>query len=165
MTQHGVKRINVDEVQEFIRNSSEKTKFYFGADSERFKKDGVWWADYTLVIIAHLNGCNGGHVWAEIVRERDWDRKFNRPSLRLMTEVHKLSELFLQFKESLSEREYEIHLDINPDERYGSSCVVQEAIGYVRGVCGIHPQLKPNAFAASFCADRAKDLGFVTIVP
>lgn len=159
----GISRIDIPTVREYIKNSSEGTKFYFGADSERTKINGAWYADYTIVIVAHLNGCNGGHMFAEIVRERDWDRKFNRPSMRLMTEVHKVSDLFLQFKDVLTEHDYEIHVDINKDERFGSSCVVQEAIGYIRGVCGIYPCIKPDAWAASFAADRARDLGYVRL--
>jgi predicted RNase H-related nuclease YkuK (DUF458 family) len=49
-------------------------------------------------------------------------------------------------------------LDINPDEKYGSSCVVQEAVGYIRGMCNVVPMVKPRAFAASYCADRLKHI-------
>ena len=55
----------------------------------------------------------------------------------------------------------EIHLDINPDEQYGSSCVAQQAIGYIRGVCNVVPMIKPYAFAASGAADRIKELRLV----
>jgi predicted RNase H-related nuclease YkuK (DUF458 family) len=51
-----------------------------------------------------------------------------------------------------------LHLDINPDERYGSSCVVTQAIGYIIGTCNIEPKVKPYAFAASIAADRYKGL-------
>lgn len=156
-------KIDKNEVREFIRNSSPGTKFYFGADSERMKIDGKWYADYTLVIVAHLNGRNGGHLFAEMVREPDFDRKFNRPALRLMNEVYKISELFLEFKEDLAEHEYEIHLDVNKDKKFGSSCIVDEAIGYVRGVCGCTPEVKPKAWAASFGADRARELGLARL--
>jgi hypothetical protein len=37
---------------------------------------------------------------------------------------------------------------------HGSSCVVQQAIGYIRGVCNVIPMVKPQAFAASYAADR-----------
>jgi predicted RNase H-related nuclease YkuK (DUF458 family) len=52
--------------------------------------------------------------------------------------------------------EVEIHLDINPDEIHGSSVALQQAIGYIRGTCNIVPMVKPNAFCASFAADRYK---------
>jgi predicted RNase H-related nuclease YkuK (DUF458 family) len=50
----------------------------------------------------------------------------------------------------------EVHLDINRDEKHGSSCVVQQAMGYIKGTCNMTPMIKPNAPAASFCADRLK---------
>mgnify|MGYP003350749309 CR=1 FL=1 len=58
----------------------------------------------------------------------------------------------------LEDRHVEVHLDINPDEMYGSSCVVNQAIGYVRGTCNLTPLVKPNAFAASYAADRLKEV-------
>jgi predicted RNase H-related nuclease YkuK (DUF458 family) len=93
-----------------------------------------------------------------VQREKDYEKNKNRPRMRLMTEVYKISELYLQLADVLEDREVEIHLDINPDERYGSSCVVQEAIGYIRGMCNVVPMVKPRAFAASYCADRLKEI-------
>jgi predicted RNase H-related nuclease YkuK (DUF458 family) len=52
----------------------------------------------------------------------------------------------------------EVHLDINPNEIYGSSCVIQQAIGYIRGTCNVVPMVKPRAFAATCAADRLKSL-------
>jgi predicted RNase H-related nuclease YkuK (DUF458 family) len=49
-----------------------------------------------------------------------------------------------------------VHLDINPDEMHGSSCVINEAVGYIKGMCNVIPLVKPNAFAASYAADRYK---------
>jgi predicted RNase H-related nuclease YkuK (DUF458 family) len=33
---------------------------------------------------------------------------------------------------------------------------VQQAIGYIKGTCNVDAQVKPNAFAASYAADRLK---------
>jgi len=49
-------------------------------------------------------------------------------------------------------------LDINPGEEYASNVVVQQAIGYIRGVCQMTPHIKPFAFAASVAADRLKEV-------
>ena len=44
-----IKNMDLDEVREFIRNTSEQTCIYIGADSERYcGKDNLWYADYTL---------------------------------------------------------------------------------------------------------------------
>ena len=78
--------------------------------------------------------------------------------MRLMNEVYKVSELFQKLREVLEDRIVEVHLDINPNELYGSSCVVQQAIGYIKGTCNVTPLVKPSAFAASYAADRMKML-------
>ena len=59
----------------------------------------------------------------------------------------------------LEGRDVEVHLDINPNEMHGSSCVISQAIGYIKGVCNVIPFVKPDAFAASYAADRFRGLG------
>lgn len=153
-----MKKINIEEVSRFIESQSIDTKIYLGADSERFEIDGVWYADYTLAVVVHIDGRHGCKIFGEVHRERDYDQRKDKPSMRLMNEVIKVSELFQTLSEVLEDRYVEIHLDINPDERYGSSCVVQQAVGYIKGTCNMTPMVKPKAFAASYCADRMKHI-------
>jgi predicted RNase H-related nuclease YkuK (DUF458 family) len=153
-----MKKLDLNQVAEFIRIQTPETKIYLGCDSERIKVDGKWYADYILAIVVHINGNNGCKLFGEVQRERDWDQKASRPSTRLMTEVYKVSELYLKLEEVLDGREVEVHLDINPDEMYGSSCVISQAVGYIKGVCNVIPFVKPDAFAASYAADRFKSL-------
>jgi predicted RNase H-related nuclease YkuK (DUF458 family) len=65
--------------------------------------------------------------------------------------------MYLEFADDLENRDVEIHMDISAEERNGSSCVVNEAIGYIRGMCHMEPMVKPDAFAASYAADRYSD--------
>jgi len=153
-----MKKLDIDQVAEFIRAQTPETKIYLGCDSERVKVEGAWHADYVLAIVVHINGNNGCKLFGEVQRERDWDQKASRPSLRLMTEVYKVSELYLKLAEVLEGREVEVHLDINPNEMHGSSCVISQAIGYIKGTCNVIPFVKPQAFAASYAADRFKSL-------
>lgn len=152
------KKMNLDEVKNYISNSSPETKIYIGVDSERILIDNVWHADYTTAVVVHKDGNNGCRIFGEISRERDFDKKQNRPSFRLMNEVYKASEIYLELFECFDERHVEVHLDINPDEMHGSSCVLSQAIGYIRGTCNVVPMVKPNAFAASYAADRLKEV-------
>ena len=152
------KQINIEELKEYIRSCSDESRVYFGADSERINVDGTWSVDYLLIVAVHIDSKHGAKVFVEIHRERDYDKSLDRPRLRLMTEVYKVSELYLKMADFLEDRQTEIHLDLNPNLIYGSSCAVSEAIGYVKGVCGIDPVIKPNAWAASICADRAKTM-------
>jgi predicted RNase H-related nuclease YkuK (DUF458 family) len=150
------KQIDIDEVRDFIMAQSPETKVYIGGDSERFLIGSDWYADYTLVVVVHINGNNGCKIFGEVQRERDWDQKRDRPRMRLMNEVYKIAELYTKIHDVLEDREVQVHLDINPDEMYGSSCVINEAVGYIRGMCNVVPLVKPNAFAASYAADRYK---------
>jgi len=151
-----MQKFNIQEVKDFIVAQSEETKVYLGADSERVKVNGVWYADYTLAVVVHLDGKHGCKIFGSLSRERDFDQKVSKPALRLMQEVYKVSDLFHELSDVLQDRYVEVHLDINPSLVYGSSCVVQQAIGYIKGTCNVTAQIKPNAFAASYAADRLK---------
>jgi predicted RNase H-related nuclease YkuK (DUF458 family) len=153
-----MKRLDLMEVKAFIDTQSLETKIYLGADSERFRLNDVWYADYTLAVVVHIDGCHGCKIFGEVVRERDYDQKKSKPSMRLMNEVYKVSELFQKLSDVLEDRHVEVHLDINPNEMYGSSCVVNQAIGYIKGTCNVVPMVKPQAFAASYAADRLKHI-------
>ena len=151
-----MRKLDIEEVKAFIDAQSPETKIYIGGDSERFLIGDVWYADYTLAVVVHINGNNGCKIFGEVQRERDYDQKVDRPRMRLMNEVYKIADMYLRLHEVLEDREVEVHLDINPNEMHGSSCVIQEAVGYIRGMCNVVPMVKPNAFAASYAADRLK---------
>ena len=153
-----IKPINLEEVKTFLSNQGPKTKIYIGADSERYSKNSVWYADYTLAIVVHIDGKHGCKVFGEVQTELDYDARASRPSMRLMNEVYKVAELYHKIVDSIGEKEVEIHLDINPDPNYNSSLIIQQAVGYIRGVCNVEPVVKPKAFAASYCADRLKEI-------
>ena len=153
-----MEKININTVAEFIKAQTPETKIYLGCDSERMRVQNEWYADYVLAIVVHINGNNGCKLFGEVHRERVYDAKPGKPSMRLMTEVYKVSELYLKLAEVLEGRQVEVHLDINPNEMYGSSCVIGQAIGYIKGTCNVVPFVKPAAFAASYAADRFKGL-------
>jgi predicted RNase H-related nuclease YkuK (DUF458 family) len=153
-----MRKLDLNEVREFIEAQSPETKIYIGCDSERMKIDKVWYADYITAIVVHINGNNGCKLFGEVIREKDYDQKQSRPRYRLMNEVYKVSELYLRLADVLVDRNVEVHLDINPNEMTGSSCVINEAIGYIKGTCNVIPLVKPQAFAASYAADRLKGL-------
>jgi uncharacterized protein len=153
-----LKKLNLEEVRDFIAQQSLDSKIYLGCDSERVLVGKEWYADYVLAIVVHIDGKHGCKLFGEVVRERDYDQKVDRPRYRLMNEAYKVSELYLRLHDILEDRSIEVHLDINPDEIHGSSCVLNEAIGYIRGTCNVIPMVKPRAFAASYAADRLRSL-------
>lgn len=151
-------KMDIEVVKDFISKQSPETKVYLGADSERVNVDGVWYVDYLLAVVVHIDGNHGCKVFGDIQRERDYDKNLSRPRLRLFNEVVKIAELYQKLEDVLIERDLQIHLDLNPNEVFGSSCVISEAIGYIKGVCGIDPKVKPHSWAASICADRIKNM-------
>lgn len=145
---------SLDQVKRYIENTSDTTKIYIGSDSARFLKNGVWYAEYATVVVVHYDGCRGCKIFGFLEVEKDFDQKKDKPRMRLMTEVMKTANMYINLEESINERHVEIHLDINPDLKYGSSCVISEAVGYIKGMCNVVPFVKPKAFAASIAADR-----------
>jgi len=153
-----MEKLDLEEVRRYIDAQTPETRIYLGCDSERLRIDGEWYADYVLAIVVHINGNNGCKLFGEVHRERVYDQRASKPAMRLMTEVYKVSELYLKLAEVLEGRNVEVHLDINPNELHGSSCVISQAIGYIKGTCNVVPFVKPRAFAASYAADRFKGL-------
>jgi predicted RNase H-related nuclease YkuK (DUF458 family) len=152
------KRLDIQEIKSFIESQSPETKIYLGADSERYKSKGKWYADYTIAVVVHIDGCHGCKIFGEVQTELDYDAKNSKPSMRLMNEVYKVAELYQKIVDVVEDRHVEIHLDINPDERHNSSIVIQQAVGYIKGMCNVVPMVKPKAFAASYAADRLKEV-------
>ena len=154
-------QLNYGDLKDFVE-AHPGSKIYIGGDSTRFKINREWFADYTVVAIVHIGASvgrgHGGRIFGLTKRQRDYDKNKNRPRMRLMTEVALIAETYLTVAEIFPEVEIEVHLDINPNEAHGSSCVVQEAIGYIRGMCNTTPKIKPIAWAASTVADRGRRL-------
>ena len=151
------KHIDICQVADFVNNCDPDTKIYIGCDSERLNHNGFWYADYVMAIVVHINGNNGCKIFGAVERERDWEQNANKPKLRLMNEVYKVADLYLKLSKLVA-HDIEVHLDINPNELYGSSVAVNEAVGYIKGMCGVIPMIKPKSFAATYAADRFKEV-------
>jgi predicted RNase H-related nuclease YkuK (DUF458 family) len=147
--------MDTEAVKEFIASSHEDSKIYIGCDSQRFRgSDKRWYADYAIVVVVHKAGRHGCKIFGQIEREQDFDQRKDRPAMRLMNEVMKSADMYLQLADVLEDRYVEVHLDINPNEVHGSSCVVGQAIGYIKGVCNVTPMVKPDGWAATHAADH-----------
>lgn len=151
------KQINIDEVVEFTNSLNLNTKIYIGCDSERIMLNEVWYADYITAVVVHINGNNGCKIFGAVERERDFEVRGDRPKMRLMNEVYRVSNLYLELAKVVKQ-DIEVHLDINPSELHKSNVALSEAIGYVRGTCNVIPMIKPRAWAATCAADRYKEI-------
>ena len=143
----------VQEIREYLTHVGEDSRIYLGCDSQKFKKNEIWYARYTVVLVIHIDNCHGGKVFGFTESERDYDKNFDKPRMRLMNEAYKVSGVYLELGDILDNHDVEVHLDINPKKDAGSSCVIREAAGYILGVCGVEAKVKPDAFAASYAAD------------
>jgi uncharacterized protein len=144
----------IEDMVELLIECNSETKIYLGCDSVRYvDRNNKQMARFAAVAIVHKNGKNGCRIFSNITRDTDYDLKPNRPKMRMMKEVQKVVELYTQLAPFIDEFDIEIHLDINTDPKHGSNCAANEAAGYVLGVTGIQPKLKPDSWAASFGAD------------
>ena len=149
-----MKKFNFVEIQKYLEQSSDQSKIYIGCDSMAYKNHkGVWMADYYKVVVVHIDGCKGCKIFGEVSTEIDYNPNKKKPTYRLMNECYKVSELYLKLAE-LTDKEIEVHLDFNPNKKYASNVIIEQAIGYIRGTCNVIPLVKPDAFAASYAADR-----------
>ena len=144
------KETQIDELVNLLTTLDTNTKIYLGCDSIRKIINDRWHARYATCAIVHKNGKNGCRIFSHESTEPDYDVRKNRPS---MNETIKVCEAYTQLIPWIDGFNVEIHLDINTDPVEGSYCVAQQAAGYVLGVTGIEPKLKPEGFAASHGAD------------
>lgn len=138
-----------DDAKAAIAASSKESSIYIGCDSIRYKKAGVWYARYTTVVVIHIDSCRGGKIFHRSVSEKD----YGNLKTRLLMEVQMAVEAAEAILDVVGDRPLQIHLDINPDPNHKSNVAVKEALGWVRAM-GFDAQVKPAAFAATYCADH-----------
>lgn len=151
----------INDIVELLVNLNNDTKVYLGCDSVRYAKGNKKMARFATVCIIHMNGKNGCRIFSNISHEPDYDTKPGKPKMRMMNEVIKVCELYNQLAPFIDSYDVEIHLDISTDPKQGSNCAASEAAGYVLGVTGVEPKLKPESFASSFGADHVANKGKV----
>ena len=165
----------INEIVDLLATLDENTRIYLGCDSVRFRKQGRDFAKYATVCIIHMNGKHGCRIFSSTDEEPVYDAKKNRPKMRMMAEVIRACALYKQLvpyieqfaeivetkegKIEIKEFPIEIHLDISEDPLAGSNCAAKEAAGYVLGMTGVEPKLKPHSFASSFGADHIANKG------
>lgn len=140
-----------EDARKAIIDSAPDSSVYVGCDSIRFKKNGIWHARYSTVIIVHMNSSRGCKLFydSEILPD------YGNLKQRLMTEVMFATNACFEILDIIGDRYLEVHLDLNASPNHKSNIAVKEALGYVRGQVGITPVIKPHAFAATHAADHA----------
>ena len=154
-----MKKMDLEKVKAYIDAQSPETSVYLGCDSERVKVDGVWYADYALAVVVHIDSCHGCKIFGEVQRERDWDQRSDKPSMRLMNEVYKVSELFQKMSDVLEDRLVEVHVDFNQPIFQHIAHLLEQFANLVDFIHQSHARfvaaLIPIAFSLHFTKDLA----------
>lgn len=140
-----LQKINWEEVRDAISKSSPNSSIYIGCDSKNKKKHTT----LALVVVIHHDSSKGGKIYFESIRST----KIKNLKQRLMKEVELSVAACFEILDVIGERKFEVHLDVNSDPKYKSNIICKEAIGYVESQ-GFDCKIKPEAFAASYCADH-----------
>ena len=140
-----------EEARKAILESSPDSSVYIGCDSIRFKKNKMWYAKYSTVIIVHMDSKRGCKLFHESVDMPD----FGNLKQRLLNEVQMAVLAATSIIDVLGDRHMEVHLDINPNPKHKSSIAIKEALGWVKGSLGLDAKVKPASFAATHAADHA----------
>lgn len=144
----------VDFIKDFIIENDD-AKVYLGVDSQRVKKKRVKFATVVIVHFHDENGCGkGAKIFEDITYEEVADTNLSRPFNRMMREVQLVTELYGELEDALIEKDFEVHIDVNPLLGAGSNVAYGAAIGMIYGMVGVEPVCKPMSWAASTVADK-----------
>ena len=155
-----------ERVKERILKASKSSSFYIGSDSSVYRRDRRdkhgnvlrdkngkvlvdKYAKYSLIFIIHYDS-NKGCGWEQTVYELP---EYGNLKQRLLNEANYAIGLAVEIMDLIGDRHLEVHFDINPDPRHKSNVAVKEALAYARGM-GLDARIKPEAFAASYAADK-----------
>lgn len=140
-----IRQIDWDEVRQYIKDSSKTSSVYIGVDSQQIGKT----TRFALAVVIHRESCHGARVFIQttIVPRIKSIRQ------RLMKEVELVVSGAYEIVDTVDDRHFEVHIDINPDPLHKSNEVFNEARGWVVGQ-GFDVRTKPDAFAASYAADH-----------
>lgn len=146
---------NIEVVKDFLKDAPKNSKIYIGSDSTKIKKKRIRFATVIAIHTFNESGIGqGAKVFGEINYENDIDGNAAKPFNRMISETTRVVELFKSLKKEIGNKYVELHVDINPNKEHGSSVAYNAAKGYIKGMTGIDAKFKPEAFCASFAADK-----------
>lgn len=148
-----LKEIDYGKVREEIMAEPASTSIYIGCDSKETSRSHT---RFITCVVIHHKSCNGAKCYFESIIEH----RLMPLKERLLKEVHFAVKNALELVESamvdidgnVVDRNFEVHLDINPKKEHGSNVVFKQAVGFVEGQ-GLKAVVKPYSYAASAIAD------------
>ncbi|MEO6190934.1 MAG: ribonuclease H-like YkuK family protein, partial [Saprospiraceae bacterium] len=103
-------------------------------------------------VVVFLREGKGGYMYVCSSKEES-KMSLNQ---RMISEVSKSIEVAYSLCELLDKYQLsmEVHADINTDPNFKSNSALKEAMGYILSM-GFVFKAKPDAFASTYCADKA----------
>ena len=144
-----VGNFNIDEIKEAIEASTEDSAIYIACDSKEKNKNGKRVVEYTTVCVIHHSRSRGCQVFGKFQTEAH----SGRIKEKLLREVELIVDLGLQLIDTIGDRHFEVHVDINSNPKYKSNEVIRQARGWIMGTLNVEPKFKPDACMASNGAD------------
>ena len=135
-----------DTILEDVSRTDSPLNFYIGADSHYSHKKVI----YSVVLVMLKEGKGGIGYYS-----RNTEKGFITTQQRLFQETYYAVELAVRINpllESIGHSVKEIHTDLNPDPNFLSSTMINQCLGYIKGM-GFKGITKPYSWAASSVAD------------
>jgi hypothetical protein len=142
-------KMDLTEVRDFIRSTSDYSPVYVGCDSQKTTKRGIKETVFVTVVVIHLDACRGARVFSQT----DILPHFSSIKERLLKEVEFAINVAMELVDTVGKRPLQVHLDLSPEKENISNAVVAQAIGWVRAL-GLVPVIKPDSIASNTVADK-----------
>jgi predicted RNase H-related nuclease YkuK (DUF458 family) len=142
-------KIDFEDLKKQISETSMNTSIYVGCDSQIIKQTKTkGFTRFITCVVIHYETKHGGKAFFQDVREY----RVIPLKERLLKEVYSAVGVALEIVDAVGDRNFECHIDIASDPRWGSNIVHKEAVSYVRAN-GLNVKSKPYSFTASAICD------------
>lgn len=162
-----ISKEKVNNVIEYIKNHLNKNddyehKIFVGCDSSEKKFKGEIRSIYSTVIVMYRYGKGGHYLYSNdingIKRKNKTGSSTSFLFMRLWGEVERVIDVVRFLEENgidkiSNVKEIEGNFDFNELDKNKSNMITSSALGYASSL-NLKAEVKPNAFAASYVADR-----------
>jgi len=140
---------NFDNIKNIISSHIEKNgKIIIGSDSMLTNEKIIFVNAICLIGINSPHHCKYFYK-----RYIEHDQSNKNLIVRLLNETVTSIKIANEIKEDFKNAQIEIHLDVNNNSKFLSNKYASSVIGYITG-SGYDYKIKPDAFAASWLADK-----------
>lgn len=156
-----VEGLEIENIVDYIKNKMDDAsdvpgfKLLIGCDSLPSKKST---AVYVTSVCLYYNGKGGHVIYSRDINVKVYGTGKNEMlKNRLWEEIFRVVDLAAIIMDSdlLSDKrieKFEVHVDINPNEKFGSNVIYKDVVGYMESM-GLDAYAKPDSPAATYISD------------